>query len=161
MSSGKAKTRELKQLGTRSTKDTSPAPLTHANTCGYCFTACLCIGRIHTRERRFMGASYKATQVSAPSLSVCFLKSISCHCFSCLQNVHVSTLGSSLLSLLSLSRAGTTQTILGVAAPLQHEEGAWGCAGPPRGALANPGLTRSSSVTQPQGQTVSLLPAEH
>lgn len=99
-----------------------------------------------------MGASYKATQVSVLPLSVCFLNSIPSHCFSCLQNLCVSTLESSLLSLLSLSTAGPTHTTPEVAAPVKHKEGA----GPPLSTV-----TRCSSVTQPKGQSLfSLLSNE-
>lgn len=71
------------------TKDTTPPTLMHANTGRNCFKACLCIGRIRIRERRFMDAS-KARQVSAPSLPACFLNYISRHPFSCLKNAPVS-----------------------------------------------------------------------
>ena len=110
----------------------------HAKTCRNCFKACLCIGRIHIREHRFMDASSKAKEVNAPSSSACFLNSISCHPFSCLKNAHVppvrnlSTQERALLSLLSLSRAGTTHSTDRMAAPLQHEDGCMGlcCASP-------------------------------
>lgn len=141
------KKKGTEEIGNQKYKEYIPEPLTRANTCSYCFRACLCIGRIQTRKGRFMGASYKATQVSVLPLSVCFLNSIPSH-YSCLQNLCVSTLESSLLSLLSLSRAGTTHTTREVAAPVKHKEGA----GPPLSTL-----TRCSSVTQPKGKSLFSL----
>lgn len=139
----------------------------HANTCRNCFKACLCIDKIHVKERRFMDASSKARQVNIPSLPACFLNYISCHPFSCLKNGHVppvrniSTQERALLSLLSLSRAGTTHATDRMVHCCSVRMRAWVCAAPSSSALVNPGLIIWSLVTQPKGQTISLLITEY
>lgn len=138
------KKKGTEEIGNQKYKEYIPEPLTRANTCSYCFRACLCIGRIQTRKGRFKGASYKATQVSVLPLSVCFLNSIPSH-YSCLQNLCVSTL----LSLLSLSRAGTTN----------HTGG--GCTSEAQGRCwASPKHPDQMQLSNTAKGSVSLLPAE-
>lgn len=140
----------------------------HANTCRNCFKACLWIGRIHIRECRFMDASSKARQVNAPFLPACFLNYISCHPISCLKNAYVRNISTQkrLCSpCFPWARLGAHLKPPMLQSGWLHchstRMGAWTCAAPSLSALVKPGLIRWGLITQPNGQTISLLLTEH